>query len=82
LIPKFASEVAAIANFGIRALGAQTFAAAGAPCGEHLAATGRGDARAEAMAALAHQFAGLVSPLHGWFSAETWPAGAGDLPDR
>jgi hypothetical protein len=28
------------------------------------------------MAALAHQFAGLVSPLHGSFSADTLPAKA------
>jgi hypothetical protein len=37
------------------------------------------------MAALAHQFAGLVSPLHGSFSADNLPANetaARNLPDR
>jgi hypothetical protein len=50
--------------------GAQTLAATGAARGEHLAAAGRGEASAEAVTALAHQFAGLISPLHGWFSAD------------
>jgi hypothetical protein len=50
--------------------GAQTFAATRAASGEDLAAAGRGQSGAEAMTALAHQFAGLVSPLHGSFSAD------------
>jgi hypothetical protein len=50
--------------------GAQTLSAARAARGEDLAAAGRGQSGAEAMTALAHQFAGLVSPLHGSFSAD------------
>jgi hypothetical protein len=50
--------------------GAQTLAAACAACGEDLAAAGGGEAGAEAVTALAHQFAGLISPLHGSFSAD------------
>jgi hypothetical protein len=50
--------------------GAQTLAAAGAAGGEHLAAAGRGETGTEAVTALAHQFAGLISPLHGFFSAD------------
>ena len=50
--------------------GAQTLAASGAARGQDLAAPGRGQASAEAVTALAHQFAGLISPLHGWFSAD------------
>jgi len=49
--------------------GAQSFAAAGAASGKHLAAASCGEAGAEAVAALAHQFAGLISPLHGISSA-------------
>ena len=37
----------------------------GAARGEDLAAAGRREAGAEAVTALAHQFAGLISPLHG-----------------
>jgi len=62
--------------------GAQTLAPTRAARGEDLAATGRGDAGAEAMTALAHQFAGLVSPLHGSFSAGNLPAKADNLPDK
>jgi hypothetical protein len=51
-------------------LGAQALAAARAACGENLAAARRGEAGTEAMAALAHQFAGLICPLHGSFSAD------------
>src|SRR6516164_4532568 len=51
-------------------LGAQALAATRAARGEDLAATGGGEAGAEAVTALAHQFAGLISPLHGSFSAD------------
>jgi hypothetical protein len=51
-------------------LGAQTLAAASAAGGEDLAAAGSGEAGTEAVAALAHEFAGLISPLHGFFSAD------------
>src|SRR5205085_11585302 len=37
---------------------------------ENLAAAGGGQARAETVAALAHQFAGLIGPLHGSISAD------------
>jgi hypothetical protein len=50
--------------------GAQTLAATGAAGGKNLAAAGGGEAGAEAVTALAHQFAGLISPLHGFFSAD------------
>jgi hypothetical protein len=50
--------------------GAQTLAAPSAASGEHLPATGRCKAGTEAVTALAHQFAGLISPLHGSFSAD------------
>jgi hypothetical protein len=50
--------------------GAQTLAAAGAASGENLAAAGRGETGTETVTALAHQFAGLISPLHGFFSAD------------
>src|SRR5579872_5213243 len=56
------------------ALGTQAFAAAGAARGENLAAAGGSEAGTEAMTALAHQFAGLVGPLHGSFSADNLPA--------
>jgi len=62
--------------------GAQTLAAAGTAGGQHLAAAGRGIARAEAMTALAHQFAVLLSAFHGSFSADTAPVLAGILPDK
>jgi hypothetical protein len=54
----------------LEASGAQTLAAAGAAGGENLAAAGGGETGAEAVAALAHQFGGLISPLHGLFSAD------------
>src|SRR5260221_330103 len=38
--------------------------------GEDLAAAGGRETGAEAVTALAHQFAGLISPLHGSFSAD------------
>ncbi|SMX55605.1 conserved protein of unknown function [Bradyrhizobium sp. ORS 285] len=47
------------------ASGAETLAAPGATRGKDLAAAGGGEAGAEAVTALAHQFAGLISPLHG-----------------
>jgi hypothetical protein len=50
--------------------GAQTLAAAGAAGGENLAAAGSGETGTETVTALAHQFAGLISPLHGFFSAD------------
>jgi hypothetical protein len=50
--------------------GAQTLTAAGAAGGENLAAAGSGETGTEAVTALAHQFAGLISPLHGFFSAD------------
>jgi hypothetical protein len=55
---------------GSPASGAQTLAAARAARGEDLAAAGRGEAGTETVAALAHQFAGLISPFHGSFSAD------------
>jgi hypothetical protein len=45
--------------------GAQTLAAACAAGGENLATASGGQTGAEAVTALAHQFAGLISPLHG-----------------
>jgi hypothetical protein len=56
--------------------GAQTLAAPRAARGEDLAAAGRGKTGTEAVTALAHQFAGLISPLHGSFSADNLPARA------
>jgi len=50
--------------------GAQTLAATRTAGGENLAAAGGGEAGAEAVTALAHQFRGLISPLHGFFSAD------------
>ena len=50
--------------------GAQTLAAARAACGKHLAAASRSETGTEAVTALAHQFAGLISALHGSFSAD------------
>jgi len=50
--------------------GAQTLAAAGAAGGKDLAAAGSGETSTETVTALAHQFAGLISPLHGFFSAD------------
>ena len=50
--------------------GAQALAAASAAGGENLAAAGRGETGTETVTALAHQFAGLISPLHGFFSAD------------
>jgi NADH dehydrogenase FAD-containing subunit len=50
--------------------GAQTLAATRTAGGENLAAAGGGETGAEAVTALAHQFAGLISPLHGSFSAD------------
>lgn len=44
---------------------AKPFAAAGAPRREHSAAAFRRHPGAKAMAALAHQFAGLIGPFHG-----------------
>src|SRR3954467_1838055 len=52
------------------ASGAETLAAPSATRGEDLAAAGGGETGAEAVTALAHQFAGLISPLHGSFSAD------------
>jgi hypothetical protein len=45
--------------------GAQTLAAAGAACGQNLAAAGGRETGTKSVTALAHQFAGLISPLHG-----------------
>ncbi len=45
--------------------GAQTLAATRTARGENLAAAGGRQTGAEAVTALAHQFAGLISPLHG-----------------
>jgi hypothetical protein len=50
--------------------GAQTLAATRTAGGKNLAAAGSGETGAEAVTALAHQFAGLISPLHGYFSAD------------
>jgi hypothetical protein len=54
--------------------GAQTLAATRAARREDFAAAGGRQAGAEAVTALAHQFAGLISPLHGSFSADNLPA--------
>jgi hypothetical protein len=51
-------------------LGAQALAATRAAGSENLAATDSGEAGAEAVAALADQFAGLICALHGSFSAD------------
>jgi hypothetical protein len=53
--------------------GAQALAATRAARGEDFAAAGGREAGAEAVTALAHQFAGLISPLHGSFSADNPP---------
>jgi hypothetical protein len=45
--------------------GAQTLAATRAAGGENLAAAGGRETGTEAVTALAHQFAGLIGPLHG-----------------
>src|SRR5215212_1496733 len=50
--------------------GAQTLAAPGAASGEDLAAAGGRQAGTETVTTLAHQFAGLISPLHGSCSAD------------
>lgn len=50
-------------------LGAQALAAARAAGRDDLAAALGRDTGTEAMAALAHEFAGLIGPLHGSFSA-------------
>lgn|GEM_PF-6374356 len=47
-----------------RASGGQTLATTRATRGDHLAATDSGHAGAETMTALAHDFAGLISPFH------------------
>jgi hypothetical protein len=59
------------ALFGVS--GAQALAAAGAASSENLAAAGSGETGAEAVAALAHEFAGLIGPLHGSYSAGSQP---------
>src|ERR1700736_2040838 len=48
-------------------------AAAGAAGGEDFAAAGGREAGTEAVTALAHQFAGLICPLHGSISADNLP---------
>jgi hypothetical protein len=53
--------------------GTQTLAAPGAARGKDLAAAGGGEAGTETVTALAHQFARLISPLHGSFSADNLP---------
>ncbi len=55
--------------------GAQTLAATCAARSDNLAATDGRDTGTEAVTALAHQFAGLISPLHGSFSAAESLAG-------
>jgi hypothetical protein len=50
--------------------GAQALATARAARGENLPTTSGRKAGAKAVTALAHQFAGLISPLHGSFSAD------------
>jgi hypothetical protein len=57
--------------------GAQAFAAPGAARGEDFPAAGGGETGTEAVTALAHQFAGLISPLHGSFSA-----GRANMPEN
>jgi hypothetical protein len=49
--------------------GAQTLAATRTARSENLAAAGRGETGAEAVTALAHEFGGLKSALHGSYSA-------------
>ena len=46
--------------------GRQLLATTCAASGDDATATDRGHAGAEAVAALAHEFAGLISPLHGY----------------
>jgi hypothetical protein len=50
---------------GGAASGREALAAADAASGENLAAADGGHAGAEAVTALAHEFGGLISPLHG-----------------
>jgi hypothetical protein len=50
--------------------GALTLAAGGGAGSHTLATAGGRETGPEAVAALAHQFAGLISPLHGFFSAD------------
>jgi hypothetical protein len=52
-------------RIGAAGSGAQTLAATCATRGENLAAASRRETGTEAVTALAHQFAGLISPLHG-----------------
>ncbi len=54
---------------GFRGSGAKPLAAAIAPGGDHLAAARGRHAGAKSVTALAHNFAGLIGPLHGCFSA-------------
>ena len=63
--------------------GAQTFTASGAARGEYLTAAGGRKSGTEAVTALAHQFAGLISPLHGSFSADRakMPGNEASMPD-
>jgi len=55
--------------------GAQTLAPAGATSCENLAATGSGETGTETVTALAHQFAGLIGPLHGRSPMQKCPKG-------
>jgi 2-methylisocitrate lyase-like PEP mutase family enzyme len=48
--------------------GAEALAATGAARSENLAAADGGETGTEAVAALAHQFRGLISALHGSYS--------------
>src|SRR5580704_2228379 len=64
---------APLATAGKPGSGAQTLAAASAAGGEDLAAAGGREAGTEAVTALAHQFAGLICPLHGSISADNLP---------
>jgi len=58
-----------VSTFRDHALGAQSFAAAGAARGHNLLAAFGRHPGAKAVAALAHQFARLIGPFHGVISA-------------
>jgi hypothetical protein len=60
--------------------GAQALATTCAARCQNLAAASGGEARAEAVTALAHQFAGLICPLHGSYSESPGKIAAGQWP--
>ena len=62
---RFKRSIAGIGDPTAAGSGAQPLAAAGATRRDHLATALGGHAGAETVTALAHQFARLISPLHG-----------------